>query len=183
MRRTLTAPSKPQHLSSTMQAITSSLRAAAPAAAAPKRAERTVAQATKKAVAKKSSDSKWCAATAPTPRSGGARAGCPRWRWKTVEGGWGLRGGWGARLAPAPPVTCFPRRAAGRYGADRPLYLPKGLLDPSDVPSYLDGSLPGECAPAEPALPPERRASPPATQQAPAAVRARQLRTAAGGYR
>ena len=31
-----------------------------------------------------------------------------------------------------------------RYGPDRALYLPGGLLDRSEVPSYLNGSLPGE---------------------------------------
>ena len=31
------------------------------------------------------------------------------------------------------------------YGPDRKLFLPGGLLDPSEVPAYLDGSLPGEC--------------------------------------
>jgi light-harvesting complex II chlorophyll a/b binding protein 5 len=30
------------------------------------------------------------------------------------------------------------------YGADRKLYLPGGLLDPAEVPEYLDGSLAGE---------------------------------------
>lgn len=30
------------------------------------------------------------------------------------------------------------------YGPDRVLFLPSGLLDPSEVPAYLDGSLPGE---------------------------------------
>ena len=30
------------------------------------------------------------------------------------------------------------------YGPDRKLYLPGGLLDPSEVPDYLDGTLPGE---------------------------------------
>jgi hypothetical protein len=29
-------------------------------------------------------------------------------------------------------------------GPDRALFLPSGLLDPSDVPSYLNGELPGE---------------------------------------
>jgi len=30
------------------------------------------------------------------------------------------------------------------YGPDRKLFLPGGLLDPSEVPDYLDGSLPGD---------------------------------------
>lgn len=30
------------------------------------------------------------------------------------------------------------------YGPDRALFLPSGLLDPSDVPSYLNGELPGD---------------------------------------
>ncbi len=29
-------------------------------------------------------------------------------------------------------------------GPDRKLYLPGGLLDPSEVPAYLNGTLPGE---------------------------------------
>ena len=29
-------------------------------------------------------------------------------------------------------------------GPDRDLFLPSGLLDPSDVPAYLNGELPGE---------------------------------------
>ena len=33
------------------------------------------------------------------------------------------------------------------YGPDRKLFLPGGLLDPSEVPDYLDGSLPGEYVP------------------------------------
>lgn len=39
------------------------------------------------------------------------------------------------------------------YGPDRKLYLPGGLLDPSEVPEYLDGSLPGECVPCCPSPP------------------------------
>ena len=31
-----------------------------------------------------------------------------------------------------------------RYGPDRALYLPGGLLDRSEVPAYLNGTLPGE---------------------------------------
>jgi len=31
-----------------------------------------------------------------------------------------------------------------RYGPDRKLYLPGGLLDRSEVPAYLNGTLPGE---------------------------------------
>merc|ERR1719401_2190597 len=30
------------------------------------------------------------------------------------------------------------------YGPNRALFLPKGLLDPSEVPSYLNGQLPGD---------------------------------------
>jgi len=30
------------------------------------------------------------------------------------------------------------------YGPDRKLYLPGGLLDPSEVPAYLNGTLPGD---------------------------------------
>jgi light-harvesting complex II chlorophyll a/b binding protein 5 len=30
------------------------------------------------------------------------------------------------------------------YGPDRKLFLPGGLLDSSDIPSYLNGTLPGE---------------------------------------
>jgi light-harvesting complex II chlorophyll a/b binding protein 5 len=30
------------------------------------------------------------------------------------------------------------------YGPDRVLYLPGGLLDRSDLPDYLDGTLAGE---------------------------------------
>ena len=30
------------------------------------------------------------------------------------------------------------------YGADRSLYLPTGLLDPSDIPDYLSGELAGD---------------------------------------
>lgn len=29
-------------------------------------------------------------------------------------------------------------------GPSRALYLPRGLLDPQDIPSYLNGSLAGE---------------------------------------
>ena len=29
-------------------------------------------------------------------------------------------------------------------GPDRKLFLPGGLLDPSEVPAYLNGTLPGE---------------------------------------
>jgi light-harvesting complex II chlorophyll a/b binding protein 5 len=29
-------------------------------------------------------------------------------------------------------------------GPDRALFLPSGLLDPADVPDYLNGELPGE---------------------------------------
>lgn len=31
-----------------------------------------------------------------------------------------------------------------RYGPDRALYLPGGLLDRDEVPAYLNGSLPGD---------------------------------------
>lgn len=31
-----------------------------------------------------------------------------------------------------------------RPGPSRALYLPRGLLDPQDIPSYLNGSLAGE---------------------------------------
>ena len=47
------------------------------------------------------------------------------------------------------------------YGPDRKLFLPGGLLDPSEVPDYLDGTLAGECVPLAPAAPrPRARIAP-----------------------
>jgi hypothetical protein len=44
------------------------------------------------------------------------------------------------------PVTSRLNSWGGRVlaGPDRALFLPGGLLDRSDLPSYLDGTLPGE---------------------------------------
>ncbi len=39
---------------------------------------------------------------------------------------------------------CPPPPLAPHAGPDRDLFLPSGLLDPSDVPAYLNGELPGE---------------------------------------
>ena len=36
------------------------------------------------------------------------------------------------------------RSHASHTGPDRDLFLPGGLLDRSELPSYLDGTLPGE---------------------------------------
>ena len=49
-------------------------------------------------------------------------------------------------LRGAPLQMCA--HQAGWYvcrpGPSRALYLPRGLLDPQDIPSYLNGSLAGE---------------------------------------
>ena len=52
-------------------------------------------------------------------------------------------------LRPPPPLPPRPLRLPHAHsthtpGPDRKLYLPSGLLDPSDVPAYLNGTLAGE---------------------------------------
>lgn len=54
--------------------------------------------------------------------------------------------------SPAPPAddtlqqlkSLYDYLNGYRYGPDRALYLPGGLLDRSEVPAYLNGTLPGE---------------------------------------
>ena len=43
---------------------------------------------------------------------------------------------------PAPGALIAP--PARRYGPDRKLFLPGGLLGRDEVPAYLNGTLPGE---------------------------------------
>lgn len=40
--------------------------------------------------------------------------------------------------------SATPENLSNWYGADRRLYLPAGLLDPADVPTYLNGELAGD---------------------------------------
>lgn len=57
---------------------------------------------------------------------------------------------WACRPGDAPIVRDLPLNLAltfdggRRYGPDRKLFLPGGLLDPSEVPEYLNGTLAGE---------------------------------------
>ena len=44
----------------------------------------------------------------------------------------------------ASPVSKDLTRRGRLAGPSRALFLPGGLLDPSDVPSYLNGTLAGE---------------------------------------
>ena len=46
------------------------------------------------------------------------------------------------RPAPAAPTLSPP--STSLTGPDRKLFLPGGLLDPTDVPAYLNGTLAGE---------------------------------------
>ena len=63
----------------------------------------------------------------------------------------GRKGGESKRKRSAPAALLFfflshlsPLSHRPRTGPDRKLYLPGGLLDPSEVPAYLNGTLPGE---------------------------------------
>merc|ERR1712060_507216 len=53
------------------------------------------------------------------------------------SGGGGGRGSWGGSGSATYNLGKW-------YGADRSLFLPSGLLDPTDIPSWLNGELAGD---------------------------------------
>ena len=58
---------------------------------------------------------------------------------------WGWWGRWAGRRR-REDVKANPDLPPRSSGPDRLLFLPGGLLDPSEVPAYLNGTLAGECA-------------------------------------
>jgi hypothetical protein len=55
-----------------------------------------------------------------------------------------FRAGFGVAPARSRSRMPAPYSLKQKTGPDRKLYLPGGLLDPSEVPAYLNGTLPGE---------------------------------------